>query len=191
MNSKKSSVALILCVAAVAVVFAGCGSSNNSTTASNTATKTASSTGATQSSSSATVPAGTVSTASTSLGTVLVGKGGMTLYLFEADKNGKSTCSGECAKDWPPAMAAGSAKVSGDAKQSLVSTVSRSGGGKQLVYNGKPLHFFEGDKAAGDVTGNGVSAFGAEWYALTPAGKSAENSSSSSSSSSSSGSGGY
>jgi hypothetical protein len=83
-------------------------------------------------------------------------------------------------------MASGSAKATGDAQMSMVSTVSRSDGGKQLVYAGHPLYFFEGDKQAGTDNGNGVEGFGAEWYALTPSGKNAEGSNTSSSSDSSS-----
>src|SRR5437763_11157477 len=43
---------------------------------------------------------GKVSTASTSLGTVLVDSQGRTLYLFKADKGAKSACSGACASAW-------------------------------------------------------------------------------------------
>ena len=46
-----------------------------------------------------------VSTAKTSLGRVLVNSRGHTLYLFGSDRNGKSACSGQCAKFWPSAAA--------------------------------------------------------------------------------------
>src|SRR5258708_36248534 len=48
-----------------------------------------------------------VSTASSSLGRVLVNSQGHTLYLLSAGKNGKSSCNGMCAKFWPPLIAAG------------------------------------------------------------------------------------
>jgi predicted lipoprotein with Yx(FWY)xxD motif len=38
-----------------------------------------------------------VSTEKTPLGRILVGSRGRTLYLFEGDRNGKSTCTGQCA----------------------------------------------------------------------------------------------
>jgi len=50
----------------------------------------------------------TVSTASTSLGRIVVNSGGRTLYMFSKDKNDKSACAGMCAKFWPPLIAAGS-----------------------------------------------------------------------------------
>jgi predicted lipoprotein with Yx(FWY)xxD motif len=169
-NFKKAGAAL-LAIAAVAVVASGCGS--NSTTESKTA--------ATQSSGAAS--SATVSTKSTSVGTVLAGEGGKTLYLFEADKNGKPTCSGDCAAAWPPAMASGNPTVSGDAVQSKVGTVS---GTKQLTYAGHPLYYYVKDTDAEDVYGNGVDSFGAEWYALTPTGANAEGSAAKSSDSSTS-----
>ena len=39
----------------------------------------------------------TVSTAKTGLGRILVNSSGRTLYLFEKDRKGMSTCSGQCA----------------------------------------------------------------------------------------------
>src|SRR4051794_6719527 len=41
------------------------------------------------------------------LGTILVDSKGMTLYLFEKDKNGKSACDGACATAWPPLLTDG------------------------------------------------------------------------------------
>jgi predicted lipoprotein with Yx(FWY)xxD motif len=42
-----------------------------------------------------------VSTASTSLGRIVVNSGGRTLYMFSKDKNDKSASAGMCAKFWP------------------------------------------------------------------------------------------
>jgi hypothetical protein len=39
-----------------------------------------------------------------------------------------------------------------------------------VTYHGHPLYFFANDKKAGATSGEGVKAFGAEWYVLTPAG---------------------
>jgi hypothetical protein len=52
----------------------------------------------------------------------------------------------------------------------LVSTIQRPGGARQLTYNGHPLYLFADDQKPGDVNGEGVTAFGAAWYALSPAG---------------------
>ena len=99
-------------------------------------------------------------------GKVLVGSNGRTLYLFEADKNGKSTCSGACATGWPPDTVTGTPQAGSGVKQSLLSTVKRADGTKQVTYNGHPLYYFAGDTSAGDANGEGSKAFGAEWYVV-------------------------
>ena len=43
----------------------------------------------------------TVQVADSDLGSILVDSDGMTLYLFEADTDGSSTCYGGCATTWP------------------------------------------------------------------------------------------
>ena len=58
----------------------------------------------------------------------------------------------------------------GRAIASLVSTVPRADGKAQVAYNGHPLYTYSGDNAAGDTNGQGVTAFGAAWFALSPSG---------------------
>jgi predicted lipoprotein with Yx(FWY)xxD motif len=41
------------------------------------------------------------------LGKILVDAQGRTLYLFEADKAGRSACDGACASAWPPYLSSG------------------------------------------------------------------------------------
>jgi hypothetical protein len=53
---------------------------------------------------------------------------------------------------------------------SKLGTITRSDGNQQVTYNGHPLYLYVGDKKPGDVTGQGVTAFGAAWFALTPSG---------------------
>jgi len=103
-------------------------------------------------------------------GKVLVGSGGRTLYLFEADKNGKSTCTGACAAGWPPDTVTGTPQAGSGAKQSLLSTIKRPDGTKQVTYNGHPLYYFAGDTSAGDANGQGSKAFGADWYVVNASG---------------------
>jgi predicted lipoprotein with Yx(FWY)xxD motif len=105
------------------------------------------------------------------LGTFLVDGHGRTLYLFQKDKTARSTCSGACATDWPPLLTAGKAKGSGGARKALLGTSKRSDGTTQVTYKGHPLYTYVGDTKAGDTNGQGVSAFGARWYAVGPAGR--------------------
>ncbi len=139
----------------VALVVAGCGSSDGSSTA------------------SAKAPGGssaTVSVANTGLGKILVDSQGKTLYLFKQDSGTKSTCSGGCATAWPPLRASGKPTAGGGAKASLLGTTPRSDGKPQVTYNGHPLYGYQGDSKAGDTNGQAVNGFGAPWYVLSPAG---------------------
>jgi predicted lipoprotein with Yx(FWY)xxD motif len=112
----------------------------------------------------------TVKTRHGKLGTFLVGTNGRTLYLFEKDKTKKSTCSGACATAWPPLLTTGRAKAAGKAKATLLGTTKRSDGTTQVTYKGHPVYYFIMDKKAGDAKGEGVNAFGAEWYVLSSSG---------------------
>jgi predicted lipoprotein with Yx(FWY)xxD motif len=96
---------------------------------------------------------------------------GRTLYLFQKDKTSKSRCSGDCAADWPPLLTSGKPKASGLARKSLLGTSTRRDGKTQVTYNGHPLYYYVGDSKAGDMNGQGISAFGARWYAVTPSGR--------------------
>jgi predicted lipoprotein with Yx(FWY)xxD motif len=120
-----------------------------------------------------------VSIAKTKLGRIVVNSNGRTLYLFGKDRNGKSACSGQCASFWPPLNTNGKPSVSKGASASLLGTTKRSDGRMQVTYNHHPLYMFAKDKNAGQTNGEGVKAFGAEWYVISPAGSKVDNKSSS------------
>jgi predicted lipoprotein with Yx(FWY)xxD motif len=115
--------------------------------------------------------AAAVKTRHVELGTVLVDGKGRTLYLFQKDTTSKSRCTGACAENWPPLLTTGKASAGGSARKSLLGTAKRSDGTTQVTYNGHPLYTFINDQAPGDVKGQGVSAFGARWYAVNASGK--------------------
>src|SRR4051794_23996988 len=149
-------------LAAAAVVpltalAAGCGGGGNSTAAT-APPKTASG------------QAATVGVANSSLGSVLVDSQGRTLYLFKKDTGTKSTCTGACAAAWPPLRTSSKPTVGKGANATTVATTKRSDGSPQVTYNGHPLYRFSGDHAPGDTNGQGVTAFGGLWYALSSSG---------------------
>ena len=116
-----------------------------------------------------------VKTRSTSLGTVITNKKGVTLYLFEKDKNGKSACSGACAQNWPPLITKGKPHAGGKAVASKLGTTKRSDGRMQVTYGGHPVYTFVLDNGKpGSTKGEGVKAFGAEWYVVGTNGKKIE-----------------
>jgi predicted lipoprotein with Yx(FWY)xxD motif len=112
----------------------------------------------------------TVRVEKSALGKILVDAQGRTLYLFKADSGHGSACDGACAAAWPPLLAHGNPRVADGANLSLLSTIRRSSSARQLTYNGHPLYLYAGDQKPGDVNGDGVTAFGAPWYTLSPAG---------------------
>ena len=119
---------------------------------------------------SATQANGTVSLSKTKLGEVLVNSKGHTLYMFSRDKNGKSSCSGGCAKFWPPYLQHGKATAGSGVKASLLGTTRRSNGSMQVTYKKHPLYGFALDKKAGQTNGEGNVAFGGKWHAVSAKG---------------------
>ncbi|WP_433498294.1 COG4315 family predicted lipoprotein [Sphaerimonospora sp. CA-214678] len=115
-----------------------------------------------------------VDVAQTSLGTILVGTEGRTLYLFTEDKKDKSTCSAACAAAWPPALTLGTPQAGTGVNASMLGTLKREDGATQITYNKHPLYYYAKDQKAGDTAGQDVKDFSGEWYAVTPEGKKAK-----------------
>jgi predicted lipoprotein with Yx(FWY)xxD motif len=142
-------------VALFALALAGCGSDNQAS-----GTTPASNAGG----------QGTLDVATSGLGQILVDSQGRTLYLFAKDTGTQSECTGACATSWPPLMATGKPTVGNGADASLVGSSTRSDGGQQVTYAGHPVYLFSGDQSPGDTNGEGVVAYGASWYVMSPAG---------------------
>jgi predicted lipoprotein with Yx(FWY)xxD motif len=104
-----------------------------------------------------------VMVASTSLGDVLVDADGMTLYMYDPDQQGPSTCYDACATAWPPLLTEGDLGAGDGADDSLLGTVERDDGGQQVTYDGWPLYYYAQDSAAGDVNGQGANEV---WWVL-------------------------
>lgn len=104
------------------------------------------------------------------LGSILVDDKGMTIYLFVADTGKESTCYTNCAAIWPPVLTDGAPQAGTGAQASLLGTTTRTDGKVEVTYAGHPLYYFVKDKAAGDVTGQGINGFGALWWVLAPSG---------------------
>ena len=184
MTSRTGLISLAV-LAAGALGAAGCGSSGNSNSSSNTTTTT------TTKQASATTGTTVAVSDNGKLGKILVDGKGDTLYLFEKDTGTTSMCSGACATNWPPLRAAGKPMAGSGATAAKLGTTMRSDGAAQVTYNGHPLYTFAGDQKSGDTSGQGVDAFGAEWYVVSPAGSKSEGGESKSSSDSSSSGNGY
>jgi predicted lipoprotein with Yx(FWY)xxD motif len=152
---------------AALVLVAGCGSSGPSTPATGGSAKA------------------TLSTAQTTYGKVLVGKGGLTVYSYDPDGHDKSNCTGSCDLHWPP-MGPATAGAGVDAAK--LTTITRPDGTKQASYNGHPLYYYVNDPSAGSTMGEGVLN---RWWVVDTAGTPVHSAAGSSPSSSSSSSSGY
>jgi predicted lipoprotein with Yx(FWY)xxD motif len=90
---------------------------------------------------------------------MLTSEDGMTLYTFDKDKDGASSCYDDCAVKWPPYMAKADAKLTEG-----WTMVKRTDGKMQWAYDGKPVYMFQGDKAKGDMAGDGM---GGAWHIIS------------------------
>jgi predicted lipoprotein with Yx(FWY)xxD motif len=106
------------------------------------------------------------------LGRVLVDGEGMTLYLYRPDHDGKSTCTGICAKQWPPLVlprGVTQAKAGRGVAAHLLGTTRRANGELQVTYARWPLYLWQGDYAAGQANGEGDDM--GLWWAVSRLGK--------------------
>jgi predicted lipoprotein with Yx(FWY)xxD motif len=105
------------------------------------------------------------------MGETVQNQDGFVLYRFDKDKakpEAKTTCYGDCAKVWPPAVInkGETPKLDGvDAK--LVGTVEREDGTLQLTLANWPLYTYIGDKKPGAWKGQNVAS---AWFVVTPKG---------------------
>jgi predicted lipoprotein with Yx(FWY)xxD motif len=94
----------------------------------------------------------------TSIGSVLTNPQGMTVYTFDKDQSGASTCYGECATHWPPVTAGNDVQAYGH-----MTLVSRNDGQRQWAYDSKPIYTYHDDMMRGDVEGDNV---GGVWHVV-------------------------
>jgi Uncharacterized protein conserved in bacteria len=127
-----------------------------------------------------------VSVRKTALGSILVDARGRTLYLFEKDRNGVSMCSSSCTVYWPSLTSHGTPRAGSGVHQALLALGKPHHGVRQVLYAGHPLYTFAGDKRAGQTTGEGLTNFGAGWYAIAANGQKVDKSDGTSSTSGSS-----
>jgi predicted lipoprotein with Yx(FWY)xxD motif len=101
----------------------------------------------------------TVNSTTTELGTFLTDADGRTLYFFTMDTApGASVCEGGCLDNWPIlAVAADGSLAAGEGVTGVLSAFTRADGTMQATYDGRPLYYFVGDAAAGDVLGQGLN----------------------------------
>jgi predicted lipoprotein with Yx(FWY)xxD motif len=145
--------ALAITGGVAAVLLAACGSPTNTGSGQPAALQTA-----------------TLSTIqSATLGNIVVDGRGHTVYRYDKDSASPPTsnCTAACASLWPPVPAPSGAMQLRGVDPSVVGTITRADGTKQLTLGGWPLYEFAGDVSQGIVKGE---AYQHIWWAVTPAG---------------------
>jgi predicted lipoprotein with Yx(FWY)xxD motif len=146
----------IVLTLAGAAMLAACGAAGPSNSAPATTSSNPAATGT------------TISTATTSLGTVLTDSKGFTLYYFLPEKSSTiGACTGGCLSAWPPLVVTGTPTAAAGATGALAtaSIMVSGAAATEVTYNGWPLHTFSSDSASGQTGGNGVEG---KWFAAMP-----------------------
>jgi predicted lipoprotein with Yx(FWY)xxD motif len=102
------------------------------------------------------------------LGNILVGNNGMTLYIFTTDAPDNSNCVDKCLAAWPPLLTQGAPVLGTGVNAAMVGKTQLADGTWIVTYNHMPLYYFIKDKAAGDVLGQKVAG---TWFVIGPDGK--------------------
>jgi predicted lipoprotein with Yx(FWY)xxD motif len=113
----------------------------------------------------------TLTVHASSYGKVLFDGRGYVLYAFTRD-HGRSACYAACAKAWPPYLAPrGSLRVGAGLRRSLLGTMKRKNGTRQVTYAGRPLYFYVGDTRPRQILCQNVAEYGGTWLIVGPSGK--------------------
>lgn len=91
---------------------------------------------------------------------VLTDAKGMTLYTYDSDKPGVSTCDAACLASWPALKAPADAKA-----MDGWTIVTATDGSKQWAHKGKPLYTFLPDQQPGVQSGDDLSGV---WHTAKP-----------------------
>jgi predicted lipoprotein with Yx(FWY)xxD motif len=109
----------------------------------------------------------TIALGNSKLGPILVDSAGRSLYLFEADTKGMSTCTtAGCVAEWPPLTATGTPQVGAGLAINRLGTTTRADGHQQVTYSGHPLYYFAGDTQPEVTAGQGLNDNGGLWYVV-------------------------
>ena len=114
----------------------------------------------------ASAPAGTrITLRGSQFGRMLWGPGRQAIYVFERDSRNRTRCYGECARAWPPVYTSGSPIAGRGVRASLLGTIRRRGGRRQVTYAGKPLYYYA-HEGPGQVLCHRVNLNGGLWWVV-------------------------
>ena len=113
----------------------------------------------------------TVTVRGSSYGKILFDGRGFALYAFTKDAAEHSSCTGACAKAWPPYLVASRAAAAAGVQSKLLGTIKRSDGKLQAAYAGRPLYYYVGDTKPLQVLCQNVAEFGGTWLVVRSDGR--------------------
>lgn len=108
--------------------------------------------------------------ASSDFGRMLFNSKRQAIYIFQRDRRNKSNCYGECAAAWPPVFTKGRPRAGKGIKSSILGTIKRRDGKRQVTYAGKPLYYYA-HEGPGEVKCHDVNLNGGFWWAIGADGK--------------------
>ena len=108
--------------------------------------------------------------AGSQFGPMLYNASKQAIYVFENDEKDKSNCYDECAEAWPPVFSKGDPDAGKGVEESLLGTIRRRDGGRQVTYAGQPLYYYAHEDP-GQVLCHNVDLNGGLWWVVGPNGK--------------------
>jgi predicted lipoprotein with Yx(FWY)xxD motif len=115
-------------------------------------------------------PGATIVVGDSEFGTMLFDSRKQAIYVFENDGKNRSNCYGECAVAWPPVLTKGEPEARSGVDDSLLGTIRRRDGSRQVTYAGKPLYFYA-HEGPGEVRCHNVDLNGGLWWVIAPSGE--------------------
>ena len=96
-------------------------------------------------------------------GRMLLTERGFTVYTSDADRGGRSSCTGACAQEWQPLAAPASGRARGDWR-----IVDRADGARQWAFRGRPLYRHLADTQVRSLEGTDVPGWKAVYLQELP-----------------------
>ena len=116
-------------------------------------------------------PSGTrIFLAESRFGRMLWGPKRQAIYIFERDARDRTRCYGECANAWPPVYTKARPVAGPGVKSSLLGSIRRRDGRRQVTYAGKPLYYYA-HEGPGQVLCHDVNLNGGLWWVVGADGK--------------------
>ena len=111
-------------------------------------------------------PSGTkIVLAGSDFGPMLFNARQQAIYTFQRDPKDRTVCYGACAKAWPPVYTKGSPHAGKGVRTSLLGTIRRRDGKRQVTYAGKPLYYYA-HEGRGQVLCHNVDLNGGLWWVI-------------------------